>query len=160
MEWHNINVNARYEVKLLTRSGLFRTFSLLAIVGISLALLMNNTSMINRWEGSWAASALTSLIPFTATYYYTVAQAVILIFLAGTFLKKGQKLDTTEVLMVRPMSNSDYILGKVLGIAQVFVGINIIILLIAGFLNAFVNQSPFSIMPYFFYLLTIALRKP
>lgn len=157
MEWHNINVNARYEVKLLTRSGLFRTFSLLAIVGISVALLMNNTSMINRWEGSWAASALTSLIPFTATYYYTVAQAVILIFLAGTFLKKGQKLDTTEVLMVRPMSNSDYILGKVLGIAQVFVGINIIILLIAGFLNAFVNQSPFSIIPYFFYLLTISI---
>ncbi len=157
MEWHNINVNARYEVKLLTRSGLFRTFSLLAIVGISIALLMNNTSMINRWEGSWAASALTSLIPFTATYYYTVAQAVILIFLAGTFLKKGQKLDTTEVLMVRPMSNSDYILGKVLGIAEVFIGINVIILVIAGFLNAFVNQSPFSVFPYIFYLLTISI---
>lgn len=157
MEWHNINVNARYEVKLLTRSGLFRTFSILAIVGISMALLMNNTSMINRWEGSWASSALTSLIPFSATYYYTIAQAVILIFLAGTFLKKGQKLDTTEVLMVRPMSNSDYILGKVLGIAEVFIGINLIILLIAGFLNLFVNQTPFNIFPYIFYLLTISI---
>ncbi len=157
MEWHNINVNARYEVKLLTRSGLFRTFSVLAIVGITIALLMNNTSMINRWQGSWASSALTSLIPFTATYYYTIAQAVILIFLAGTFLKKGQKLDTTEVLMVRPMSNSDYILGKVLGIAEVFIAINIIILLIAGFINVFVNQTPFSVVPYLFYLFTISV---
>lgn len=157
MEWHNINVNARYEVKLLTRSGLFRTFSVLAIVGITVALLMNNTSMINRWQGSWGSSALTSLIPFSAIYYYTIAQAVILIFLAGTFLKKGQKLDTTEVLMVRPMSNSDYILGKVLGIAEVFIGINLIILIIAGFLNIFVNNSPFSIVPYVFYLFTISI---
>ena len=45
--------------------------------------------------------------------YISIAQSVIVIFLAGSFLKRDKKLDTAEVIYVRPMSNADYIVGKV-----------------------------------------------
>ncbi len=157
MRLHNISVNARYEARLLRRSWLFRAFALLALFVISVLLLFNNTSVIDRFSGAWSVSALPCEIPFAAIYYYNFAQAAILVFLAGTFLKKGQKLDTTEVLMVRPMSNSDYIFGKVVGIFEVFSGLNIIVLLLAAFINLLVNRSPFAIYPYIFYFLTISI---
>ena len=41
------------------------------------------------------------------TGLYNIAQSVIVIFLAGNFLKRDKKLDTAEVIYVRPMSNAD-----------------------------------------------------
>ena len=55
------------------------------------------------------------------------------------------------------MSNSDYIIGKTWGITKVFIGLNIITLAITAFFNIFINQSPFDVFPYLFYLLTISI---
>ena len=40
-------------------------------------------------------------------------QAVIAIFLASDFLKRDKKLDTSEVFYVRPLSNAEYVIGKI-----------------------------------------------
>lgn len=157
MNLHNIHSIARYEVKLLRRSWLFRIFALLALFGISGLLIAEYTTVLNPYKGIWSNVALTSLIPFTTIYFYNVAQSIIVIFLAGSFLKRDKKLDTAEVIYVRPMSNADYIIGKTWGIVRVFVILNIIMLLIAGFINLLITKSPFSIFPYVFYLLTISV---
>jgi len=157
MNLHNINTIARYEVKLLRRSWLFRIFALLALLGIFTMLLADQTSVLNRMANIWPKVAVSSLMPFMAVYFYNIAQSVIVIFLAGSFLKRDKKLDTAEVIYVRPMSNADYIIGKTWGIMKVFIGLNLIVLLITAFLNLLVNRSPFSIFPYVFYLLTISV---
>lgn len=103
---HNINTIARYEVKLLKRSWLFRIFAILALLGITLATLVYQTSIVNSFEYKWPRLAVSALMPFCNIYYYNIAQSVIVIFLAGSFLKRDKKLDTAEVIYVRPMSLS------------------------------------------------------
>lgn len=156
MDLHNINTIAGYEVKLLKRSWLFRIFALLALVGISITILGYQTS-INRFDTIWPRIALSSLMPFCSIYFYNIAQSVIVIFLAGSFLKRDKKLDTAEVIYVRPMSNADYIIGKTWGIVRVFLSLNLISLLITAFFNVLINRSPFDLFPYLFYLFTISL---
>ena len=156
MNFQNINVISRYEVKLLKRSWLFRIFAILALVGISVVILGYQTSL-NQYGNIWPKVAVSSLMPFCSIYFYNIAQSVIVIFLAGSFLKRDKKLDTAEVIYVRPMSNADYIVGKTWGIVKVFLGLNIISLIITAFFNVAINRSPFSPFPYIFYLLTISL---
>lgn len=157
MNLHNINVIAGYEVKLLRRSWLFRIFAILALLLLTIVQISQLTPAFWKYNETWAKTALTSMIPFYSIYLYNIAQSVIVIFLAGSFLKRDKKLDTAEVIYVRPMSNADYIVGKVWGILRVFVSLNIITFAISIFLNLAISQSPFSIFPYVFYLLTISI---
>ena len=156
MNLHNIHTIARYEVKLLRRSWLFRIFAILALLAITGTLVLWQTGIVNKTEYTWPRMALTSLMPFVSVYYYNIAQSVIVIFLAGSFLKRDKKLDTAEVIYVRPMSNADYIVGKTWGIVKVFLSLNAIMLLITAFFNVAVNHSPFNLFPYLFYLFTIS----
>ncbi len=155
MNIHNINTISRYETKLLRRSWLFRIFavlSLLIIVFFQISLQSN----IFGWY-RWGMVAMPSSIPFVNIYLFNIAQSIIAIFLAGNFLKRDKKLDTAEVIYVRPMSNADYIVGKTWGIIKAFVSLNIIALIIAGFIHVFASDSPFAFLPYIFYLLTLSI---
>lgn len=157
MNIHTINVIARYEVKLLKRSWLFRVFAVLVLLILTLAQFGNLSPVFWKYSETWNYVGVTSLIPFFTTYLYNIAQSVIVVFLAGSFLKRDKKLDTAEVIYVRPMSNADYIIGKVWGITRVFLGLNLVTLLVGMFINLVINQSPFSILPYLFYLFTVSL---
>ena len=157
MNLHNIGVISRYEVKLLRRSWLFRIFAILALLGITLTILVEQTRILNQYGYTWNKMALSSQMPYLCIYFYNIVQSIIVIFLSGSFLKRDKKLDTAEVIYVRPMSNADYIIGKTWGVLRVFLTLNIVMLLITAFLNIFVNQSPFSAFPYIFYLLTISV---
>lgn len=157
MNIHAINVIARYEVKLLKRSWLFRIFAVLALFILTIAQLSSFTPLFWKYAETWNYVGATSLIPFFTVYLYNIAQSVIVIFLAGNFLKRDKKLDTAEVIYVRPMSNADYIIGKVWGITRVFIGLNLMTLCIALFINLVISRSPFSIFPYLFYLFTLSI---
>ena len=157
MNLHNINTIARYEVKLLQRSWLFRIFAILALLLITGYTLWYLTPLLNGAETQWPRRAVSSQMPFTANALYSIAQSIIVIFLAGSFLKRDKKLDTAEVIYVRPMSNADYIVGKTWGIVRVFLTLNVITLLFTAFFNIAIARSPFSIYPYIFYILTISL---
>ena len=154
MNIHNISTIARYESKLLRRSWLFRIFAVLSLLVIVFFHL--STQSTAGWY-SWVMVAMPSSFPFVNIYLFNIAQSVIAIFLAGSFLKRDKKLDTAEVIYVRPMSNADYIVGKTWGIIKVFVSLNIIALFIAGFMNLFASESPFALFPYFFYLITLSI---
>ena len=157
MNLHNINTIARYEVKLLRRGWLFRIFAILALLGISGGILYWQTNLFNAMENHWPKIALSSLMPFMSIYLYNITQSIIVIFLAGNFLKRDKKLDTAEVIYVRPMSNADYIIGKTWGIVKVFLSLNAITLAITAFINLAINHSPFNPYPYLFYLFAISL---
>ena len=154
MNIHNISTISRYETKLLRRSWLFRIFAILSLLVI-VFFHMGTQSNLGWFE--WVMVAMPSSIPFVNIYLFNIAQSVIAIFLAGSFLKRDKKLDTAEVIYVRPMSNADYIVGKTWGIMKVFVSLNIVALLIAGFIHVFASESPFALFPYFFYLLTLSI---
>ena len=98
MNIHNISTISRYETKLLRRSWLFRIFAILSLLVI-VFFHMGTQSNLGWFE--WVMVAMPSSIPFVNIYLFNIAQSVIAIFLAGSFLKRDKKLDTAEVILKR-----------------------------------------------------------
>src|SRR5674476_1193744 len=106
---HNILTVSKYESKTLFRSWFFRIFSILALLFVFLFNLGTQTSI--GWPNGDMV-ALPSMIPFINLYIINIAQAIIAVFLASDFLKRDKKLDTTEVIYMRSMTNADYVISK------------------------------------------------
>ena len=77
--------------------------------------------------------ALPANIPYVNLLLLNVVQAIIAIFLASDFLKRDKKLDTTDVIYVRPMTNGEYVMGKTIGNLGVFLVLNLIIFVITSY---------------------------
>ncbi len=153
---HNIRSIARYETKTLLRSWFFRIFAIISMVFLS---FFNFGVLIesNGGAGEWSIKGLPSLIPYVNLLFLNVVQAVIAIFLASDFLKRDKKLDTTEVIYMRPMTNGEYVIGKTFGNLLVFVVLNFIILLIALIFNFITKDTGVNWISYLYYFLVISM---
>jgi ABC-type transport system involved in multi-copper enzyme maturation permease subunit len=151
---HNIRTVARYEAKTLRRSWLFRLFSILAF---GILTLMNIGLFSPIGDEEWNFMAIPSSMPLLNLYILNIAQSLIIIFLASDFLKRDKKLDTNEVLYTRPMSNMEYIFGKSLGILRLFLGVNILILVVCLIINIISKRAGIDVAAYFEYLFIISI---
>lgn len=152
---HNILSIAKYERKTLLRSWFFRIFSILSI----LVLLGINFAMVIQGSGgdSWAIRSIPSAIPYFNLLILNVAQAIIAVFLASDFLKRDKKLDTTEVIYMRSMTNSEYVIGKTWGNLQVFLVLNVIVVALALVFNLLAENTKVDWISYGFYLVSISV---
>lgn len=134
----NIQSVAKYESKLLIRSWFFRVFTVLAI---GITTLFNFLLFVSEdTYGFWIAMSIPSNIPYLILLLLNTGQAVIAIFLASDFLKRDKKLDTSEVFYVRPLSNAEYVIGKIWGNLRVFLLLNLIIMGITMAFNLTVGE--------------------
>lgn len=150
---HNILTVSKYESKTLFRSWFFRIFSILALIFVFIYNLGTQTS-VGYPNGDFVA--LPSMIPFSNLYIINIAQAIIAVFLASDFLKRDKKLDTTEVIYMRSMTNADYVIGKTLGNVWVFFILNFITLGMVALFNMASPYSAFSPAPYVYYFFLIS----
>ena len=151
---YHIRSIAKYEVKTLSRSWFFRIFGILSLVVLFFFNLFTQTNIeVPQWE----ILAIPAGIPYANLLILNVAQAIIAVFLASDFLKRDKKLDTTEVIYMRSMTNGDYVLGKTLGNLAVFFAINFIVLLMALIFNMAVQGHTTDFMAYIYYFLLISL---
>jgi ABC-type transport system involved in multi-copper enzyme maturation permease subunit len=118
---NNIQTVSHYESKLLVRSRFFRLFSLLTFLALS---LWNTGMLLANNNVGWLAKAIPANIPLMNLLILNAGQTVTAIFLASDFLKRDRKLDTSEVFFVRPLSNAEYIFGKIWGNLRVFFLLN------------------------------------
>ena len=146
----NIQSVAKYESKLLIRSWFFRVFTVLAVTIITFQLFVSEDS-----GGFWIATAIPSNIPYLILLLLNTGQAVIAIFLASDFLKRDKKLDTSEVFYVRPLSNAEYVIGKIWGNLRVFLLLNFIIMAITAAFNLTLGEVDW--MAYLLYFLLISV---
>lgn len=151
---HNIRTVAHYEAKTLRRSWFFRLFSIMALF---LFTIMNIAMFSPVGGESWESMAIPSALPHINIYLLNLAQAIVVIFLAADFLKRDKKLDTNEVLYTRSMSNMEYILGKTLGILRLFIGLNILVLMIALAVNIISPWMQVDVSAFFTHLLLITV---
>ena len=151
---YNIIAVAKYESKTLFRSWFFRIFSILSLVFV---FFYNFGTQTGVGFPSGDMIALPSLVPFTNLYIINLAQAVIAVFLASEFLKQDKKLDTTEVVYMRSITNADYVIGKTLGNIWVFVILNVIALGMAAVFNLASPYTRFNLLPYIYYFLLISI---
>src|SRR4030066_1750368 len=151
---HNIRTVARYEATILRRSWFFRLFSIGAIV---IFTFMNIGIYSPVGDEPWEFISIPSSVPLMNLYLLNIAQAVVVIFLAADFLKRDKKVDTNEVLYTRSMSNFEYIMGKTWGILRLFLGLDVLILLIALVINIISKSMIVDLMSYLSYLLIISV---
>ncbi|NQU51617.1 MAG: hypothetical protein HQ522_03665 [Bacteroidetes bacterium] len=152
---HNILSIAKYERKTLFRSWFFRIFSVLSL----LVLFGMNFGMVIEGGGSdgWAIRSIPSAIPYFNLLILNVAQAIIAVFLASDFLKRDKKLDTTEVIYMRSMTNGEYVIGKTWGNIQVFMTLNIAVVIMALIFNALAQGTSIDWISYGIYLVLISI---
>lgn len=152
---HNILSIAKYERKTLLRSWFFRIFGILSL----LVLFGMNFGMIIEGGGGegWAIRSIPSAIPYFNLLILNVAQAIIAVFLASDFLKRDKKLDTTEVIYMRSMTNGEYVIGKTWGNLQVFLVLNVVVVLMALIFNMLAKGASISWESYAIYLVTISV---
>jgi len=149
----NIITIALYEVKNLWRSWFFRIFSVVSLV---LLVFVNiGAFTLERLPSSFRA--LPSFIPYLNILLLNIIQAVIAGFLASEFMKYDRKLDTTDVIYARSMTNAEYVFGKTLGVFAVFGALNLAVLVIAFVFNVIIADMPFLPGLYGLYPLLISL---
>ncbi|MFZ5517348.1 MAG: hypothetical protein ACOY90_11955 [Candidatus Zhuqueibacterota bacterium] len=145
---------AKYETKTLLRSWFFRIFALLSI---AILTILNIPFFSRIGETPWLFRGISSSLPYMNILLLNVVQAIIGVFLASDFLKRDKKLDTTEVIYMRSMTNGDYVLGKTVGILFVFVGLNLIVLAVAAVFNIFFADVSMTPIAYLYYPLIISI---
>ena len=151
----NIRTVARFEIKTLLRSWFFRIFSLMTLIILGFFNLMVVTDV--GPNPPWMFRAIAASIPYFNLQIFNLVQAVIIVFLASDFLKRDKKLDTTDVIYIRSMSNGDYVLGKTIGVLVVFLLLNLAILLLALIYNFIQTDTPVVWAAYVYYPLIISL---
>lgn len=151
---HTIRTVAKFETRTLLRSWFFRIFAILSILGIG---IFNIAAFVDASDSPWIFRALPAAIPYANLLILNLGQAIVAIFLASEFLKQDSKNDTAEVIYARSMTNSDYILGKTLGIISIFVLLNIIVLSIGIGFSFLSNESSQSILELLYYPLLISI---
>lgn len=147
---------AKYERKTLFRSWFFRIFALLALVFIGFWNLI--LLVFPEWTmGTWFVRTLPANIPYVSMLFLNVVQAVVAIFLASDFLKQDRKLDTTDVIYVRSMSNIDYVLGKTWGNVGVFLLLNLLVLGGVLVMNVLSPNASINVLAYvqYFFLISV-----
>jgi hypothetical protein len=151
---HNIRTVARYEAKTLRRSWFFRLFS----IGALIILTFMNIGIFSPIGGeSWSMVSIPSSLPLINLYMLNIGQAIVVIFLAADFLKRDKKLDTNEVLYTRSMSNFEYVIGKTWGILRLFLGLDILVLLLGLIVNITSKSMTIDYVAYISYLLIICV---
>lgn len=107
--------------------------------------------------GFWLVKAIPANLPYLNLLLLNTGQAVICIFLSSEFLKRDKKLDTSEVFYVRPLSNAEYVIGKIWGNLRVFLILNLIIMGIALLFNFMTSGMAVDWMAYILYFLLISI---
>jgi len=145
---------ATYESLTLFRSWFFRIFAILAL----LILFGTNIGFYGGHDDArWTFRAIAANLPYINVLFINVAQAIIAVFLASDFLKRDKKLDTTEVIYARPLTNGEYVVGKTLGILVLFVGLVLLTLAMTLVFNLIRKDVPVAWEAYLYYPLLITI---
>ncbi|MCF8335027.1 MAG: hypothetical protein K9H65_00365 [Bacteroidales bacterium] len=135
------------------RSWFLRIFAIIAFI----VLIFFNILVSQQDFSPRVLRGLPTNIPYASLLIFNVIQAVIAVFLATDFMKRDKKQDTTEVIYVRSLSNAEYIWGKVFGNLKVFLGLNVLILLIPLIFTLVTQDMTLNLLGYGLYFLLISL---
>jgi ABC-type transport system involved in multi-copper enzyme maturation permease subunit len=151
---NNIQTVSRYESKLLMRSWFFRIAVLLVVFVFS---IWDLSFLLGEITGGWASKAIPSNVLLLHLLILNTGQAIIAIFLASDFLKRERKLDTSEVFLVRSLSNAEYVIGKIWGNLRIFILLNLIVMGMSALCSFLATGGPvdWAAYPVYFLLMSV-----
>ena len=147
---------SNYESKILARSWFFRLFAILAFVILGIfnfvILVLPDTN-----SDRWILQSIPSNIAYFNLLFLNTAQAVVAIFLASDFVKRDNKMDSSEVFYVRPPSNATYIFAKIWGNIRVFFIFNILYISMVVLFTFMSSQTSIDLLSYAIYFTIITV---
>ena len=146
----NIRIVAKYETKLLVRGWFFKVFSILSLLA---SVILGSIYILSQFQRPEMVNR--SVIPYIFMLVMNVGQAVVSVFLASEYLKRDKQLDTSEVFYTRPLSNAEYLLGKMWATLKVFFILDLIIAAIALVMSLIKYGFELDYLGYIWYFLLL-----
>ncbi|MCG3157040.1 MAG: hypothetical protein DKINENOH_03671 [bacterium] len=146
---------AAVERVMLYRTAKFWVLAGLGVLIIALFLLAVTLGPILD-TGAPGEFLLTGTDAFLAIYFFSFVQAVLIIFVAGDFRKAEEKARLDQVMLSRPMTTANWVVGKYLGIVSGLVYLNLFLLGLAAIARIFkviFAGAEFKILPFLTYAL-------
>ena len=152
----NILSVARYERTMLLRTTRFRV---LGGIGVATPVLIGGLLAVLEAKGVEFDSALGmgAFIPF---YVYSYLQTVVIAFIVGDFRAADERAEVYEVVVGRPISTTELVMGKYLGVVGALVTLSLGVLALTLAIQAAkisITEMPFTLKPYLAYLLLMTL---
>ncbi|MCQ2067503.1 MAG: hypothetical protein MJY68_00140 [Bacteroidaceae bacterium] len=148
----NIRIVSKYETKLLVRGWFFKVFAFLALFA---AIILGSIYILSQFPESQMVNR--SVIPYMFMLVMNVGQAVVSVFLASEYLKRDKQLDTSEVFYTRPLSNAEYLLGKMWATLKVFFILDAAVAMIALIMSLIKYGVDLDYLSYIWYFLLLSV---
>ena len=148
----NIRIVAKYETKLLVRGWFFKVFAILAILA---AVILGSIYILTQYQQPQMVNR--SVIPYMFMLVMNVGQAVVSVFLASEYLKRDKQLDTSEVFYTRPLSNAEYLIGKMWATLKVFFILDLVVALISLVMSLVKYGFALEYLSYIWYFLLLCV---
>ena len=149
---YNIRIVSKYETKLLVRGWFFKVFAILALFA---AVILGSIYILTQYPQPQMVNR--SVIPYMFMLVMNVGQAVVSVFLASEYLKRDKQLDTSEVFYTRPLSNAEYLLGKMWATLKVFFILDAAVALIALVMSLVKYGFALDYLSYIWYFLLLSV---
>lgn len=148
----NIRIVSKYETKLLVRGWFFKVFAVLSILA---AVILGSIYILQPFQQPEMVNR--SVIPYLFMLVMNVGQAVVSVFLASEYLKRDKQLDTSEVFYTRPLSNAEYLLGKMWATLKVFFMLDLVVAGIALIMSLIKYGVDLDYLSYIWYFLLLSV---
>ena len=148
----NIRIVSKYETKLLVRGWFFKVFAFLALFA---AVILGSIYILQPYQQPEMVNR--SVIPYLFMLVMNVGQAVVSVFLASEYLKRDKQLDTSEVFYTRPLSNAEYLLGKMWATLKVFFLLDLAVAAIALIMSLIKYGVDLDYLSYIWYFLLLSV---
>ncbi|MCQ4872644.1 golvesin C-terminal-like domain-containing protein [Butyricimonas paravirosa] len=156
MVFEYIRLVARYERRLIIRNKLFWIFAICVVGGIACMQWGWQGQRLGGWH--WTDRALPSFIPFLNAWVYNLVQGIVVIFIGIDFVWRDRRLETNVVFSARPVSNLAYQAGKVLGIIEVCLLLNVLTMGAGMLIHLLFGElGTFQLRLYLIYMLVVTL---
>ncbi|MBO7049139.1 MAG: hypothetical protein J6W42_00805 [Bacteroidaceae bacterium] len=148
----NILIVSKYETKLLVRGWFFKVFAFLAVFT---AIILGAIYILTQFPQPEVVNR--SVIPYMFLLIMNVGQAVVSVFLASEYLKRDKQLDTSEVFYTRPLSNAEYLIGKMWATLKVFFILDFAVAMIALIMSLIKFGFALDYLSYLWYFLLLSV---
>ncbi len=108
-------------------------FWILGGAGIFAALMiLTGTTLATFFDGTPPGEFfLEGTESFLVIYFFSYAQALLIIFVAGDFRKAEEKARLDQVMLSRPMTTANWVIGKYFGVVSALLVLNVALVFIA-----------------------------
>jgi len=144
---------AEVERKMLYRKAKFWVLGGGGLIGIVFFMVVMTIVSIVE-EGIPGEFLLEGTDAYLALYFFSYAQAIVIAFVAGDFRKSEEKARLDQVMLSRPMTTANWVMGKYFGVVSGVLYLNLFLIIIAVIgrtLKVIFTGTSFNILPFLEY---------